>query len=336
MRASGQKEYLSLAKGLVTEASELAFPENSTVNELNFTINKDGLVRSRRQGFENLVTDFTRAGTNQTIENVFYWREPSLVCVVITDDTPQTVLRFHASDADFTFITEVQIATAVVTTQVAQTTNVLIITSDGGSKPILCEHREDDATIQVGSIDLYVRDFELVDDGLSPTERPATLSENHEYNLYNAGWWEHRRYQNEATQPVRNPITSFFNDTEGGTGVETGVYPSNADIVVIGISVNENGVSTFRPDEVKNANLGNTVAPRGHYVFSISDFVRETKRLNKNDDGVPSDTLTAITTVDISGVTNFDPENPEGGNVGGSNPTVPSGEGEDPPVLELP
>ena len=99
-RASGQKDYISMAQGLITEASPLAFPEGTTSDELNFVIDRDGLVRKRRLGFDKLVTDFVYNGAGAKLENVFYWRGPSLVVVFVTDETPQTLIRFHAVDEE--------------------------------------------------------------------------------------------------------------------------------------------------------------------------------------------------------------------------------------------
>ena len=196
MRASGQKEYISLARGLITEASDLNFPEGATSSELNFTVDRKGMIRRRRKGFQDLLeTPFVIPNPSVEIENVFYWRTPSLVCVILTDDTPRTLLRFHAVDDNFTYLTQVVISDTATRTQVAQTTNYLTIALCCGRKPILCEYDSVGDTITVSSINIHIRDFELVDDGLSVAERPATLSDNHTYNLYNAGWYLERRDQ---------------------------------------------------------------------------------------------------------------------------------------------
>lgn len=298
-RASGQKEYVSLAKGLVTEASPLVFPENATTDELNFVINKDGLVRERRKGFDHITSVKTLAGSNLAIENTHYWQAPDLVLIVVTDTT-STKLLIHRNNATLDLINTVNINSAVTETDIAENTNVIFITTSQGQKPIILEYEEVGNQIKVYEVDLYVRDFELVDDGLAIPERPTTLSQNHQYNLYNAGWYLPRRNQQVAKQPFEDPIDIFFNDTESDTGgLPAETYPSNADIVAIGLSVNENGVTSLRPDEIKAANLGNSEAPRGHYVYNINDFNREFRRTNKLEDGTTSTTITPLATIGL-------------------------------------
>ncbi len=44
-----------LIKGLITEAGELSFPEDATIDELNCVLDKDG-SRRRRLGLEKLAS----------------------------------------------------------------------------------------------------------------------------------------------------------------------------------------------------------------------------------------------------------------------------------------
>ena len=43
-----QKQVNTFVKGLITEASELTFPENASVDELNCTLERDGTRRRRK------------------------------------------------------------------------------------------------------------------------------------------------------------------------------------------------------------------------------------------------------------------------------------------------
>lgn len=296
-RVRGDKDYVSLAKGLITEASPLAFPENSTADELNFVLDKDGLIRTRRKGFENKRTLQTIAGTEAQIDNVYYWQAPDLLLFVMTTSAPSTVLYIHRNDASLTSLGSYTLNTGTSSTEIAENTNILFITTTDSQKPILLEFETSANRIQIYEVDIFVRDFELVDDGLTLTERPTTLDDNHTYNLYNAGWYKDRRYQYSAGQPVQDPLSSFnssLNDVS-----EAGTYPSNSDIISIGVSVNENGVTTFRDDEVRNNNVGNTEAPRGHYIYNINDFDRDARIADKTLDGSVSTTLTSVGTVNL-------------------------------------
>lgn len=296
-RVRGDKDYISLAKGLITEASPLAFPENSTADELNFVLDKDGLIRRRRRGFQSKRTEQTIAGTDATIENAYYWQAPDLILFVVTTAAPNTTLYIHRNNSSLTLLNSYVLNTTASVTEIAENTNIIFLTTSDSQKPILLEYEELANTIEIYEVDMFVRDFELVDDTLDLTERPTSLDDNHTYNLYNAGWYKDRRYQYLANQPVQDPLTSFNSSLNDVT--EAGTYPSNADVISIGVSVNENGITTFRDDEVRNNNLGNTEAPRGHYIYNINSFNRDARIADKTLDGSVSTTLTSVGTVSL-------------------------------------
>ena len=221
MRAAGQKEYVNLAKGLMTEVSPLSFPEGATSNELNFTINKDS------------------------------------------------------------------------------------------DKPILLEYLEATSSIVVNTVSLHVRDFELVNDGLTASENPTSLTDNHKYNLYNAGWFVSKKDEKDS---------NVFKNTATAYHAAFSKYPSNADSVSVGMITNASGVLTFDADYVRDAGLGNSLSPRGHYVFPIDTYDRTTKLASPLSDGAPSTTLTVLGTITLSGTPSYNPDTP---NTGGGSGAVP-------------
>ena len=309
MRAAGQKEYVNLAKGLLTEVSPLSFPDGATSNELNFTVNKDGLVRERRKGFSYIYPLNTFAGATSKLENLFYWRGSKYAIAILTNAVPETYLRVHALDANFTAVADVKIADAVVSTQIAELTNFLVITLSNNDKPILLEYLEASDSILVNTVSLHVRDFELVNDSLTVSETPTSLTDNHKYNLYNAGWFVSKRDQDISGHPLTSTITSYFNAFSK--------YPSNADSVGVGMITNSNGDLTFDPVYVRDAGLGNSLTPRGHYVFPIDDYNRTLKIGAPSDDGAPSTTLTLLGTITLSGTPTYNPDAPNTGGGGG-------------------
>jgi hypothetical protein len=313
MRAAGQKEYVNLAKGLITEISPLSFPDGATSNELNFTINKDGLIRERRKGFSYIYPLNTFAGAASKIENLFYWRGSGYAIAILTNDVPETFLRVHAIDENFTAVADVKIADAVVSTQIAELTNFLVITLSNNDKPILLEYFEATDSIVVNSVSLHVRDFELVNDNLTASETPSSLTDNHEYNLYNAGWFVSKKDENQSGNPLTPTVTTYFNAFSK--------YPSNADSVGVGMITNSSGVLTFDPDYVRDAGLGNSLSPRGHYVFPIDTYDRTNKLTFPALDGAPSTTLSVLGTITLSGTPSYNPDTPNTGDGGGD--TVP-------------
>ena len=309
MRAAGQKEYVNLAKGLLTEISPLSFPDGATSHELNFTVNKDGLVRERRKGFSYVYPLNTFAGATSTLENLFYWRGSKYAIAILTNAVPETYLRVHALDANFTAVADVKIADAIVSTQIAELTNFLVITLSNNDKPILLEYEEATDSILVNTVGLHVRDFELVNDGLRASETPTSLTDNHRYNLYNAGWFVSKKDEDQSGNPLTPTITSYFNAFSK--------YPSNADSVGVGMITNSSGVLTFDPEYVRDAGLGNSLTPRGHYVFPIDNYNRTLKIGAPSNDGAPSTTLTLLGTITLSGTPSYNPDTPNTGGGGG-------------------
>jgi hypothetical protein len=312
MRAAGQKEYVNLAKGLITEVSPLSFPDGATSNELNFTVNKDGLVRERRKGFSYIYPLNTFAGATSKLENLFYWRGSKYAIAILTNAVPETFLRVHAIDANFTAVADVKIADAIVSTQIAELTNFLVITLSNSDKPILLEYFPATDTIVVNTVSLHVRDFELVNDGLTVSETPVTLTGNHNYNLFNAGWFVSKRDEDTGGHPLTSTVTIYFNAFSK--------YPSNADSVGVGMITNATGDLTFDPVYVRDAGLGNSLSPRGHYVFPIDNYNRASKLTAPNLDGAPSTTLAVLGTITLSGTPSYNPNVP---NTGGGGGTVP-------------
>lgn len=302
MRATGQKDYTPLLKGLITEASPLTFPEGATSGEINFTIDRDGMLRKRRLGFSNLVDDFVFTGAGAQLENVEYWRGPGLIAVLVTNAAPATYLRFHAVDDAFTQLVQITVANDVCFSQIAQTTDRLVITFDKDQSPILCSWDQSTQTIDVSEVSLFVRDFELVDDDLTASQRPSSLTENHKYNIYNSGWYAYR--DDERASGARKQVAQSFKDY-------TNTWPSNADVPSVGYIINTDGDRVFDPDYVKDADLGNSLAARGHFVYNIEDFDRTARNISFLSDGAPSTTVTSRGTVSLSGVPTYSPDEPD-------------------------
>lgn len=306
-RASGQKQYITLAKGLFTEASQLAFPDGATSDELNFVVDKKGLVRQRRKGFTNIYNERTVDAEGGLVENSYYWRKAGVIIVSVTDDTPSTRLRFHAVGEGFEFLTEVVIADAKVASNISDSTDMLFVALSDGSEPLLLEYIPGEDRILVNRVTLYIRDLELLDDGLSLTDRPVTDIDNHIYNVYNAGWATPRAMDSPSTSTT--PAGSNFKTA-------TGVWPSNADILALGETEDTNGDTVISSTELQKTILGNTEAPRGHYIYPITDIDRDAKLADPLNDGSPPSTLTLLGTVELSGVPRYDPEVPSDGDTG--------------------
>ena len=144
-----------------------------------------------------------------------------------------------------------------------------------GLEPFYLEYDSTGDSISSVLIGINVRDFTGLDDQLEIDERPASLSEEHDYNLKNQGWWQQRR-ETAAGADV-NPITAF-NTNEGA-------YPSNADIAWLGMVDDGSGNLVFSTEEITLLTLGNTPAPKGHFIIDPFNIEYESLRLLTNTGG---------------------------------------------------
>lgn len=120
-------------------------------------------------------------------------------------------------------------------------------------------------------IDILIRDFEGVEDGLQISERPTVETPAHKYNLFNQGWYASAVHHGGTTVQVYD---SWHTDESN--------YPSNADFWWYYTTPDTSGASTgtqqFNPPATVDANtalLGNTPAPKGHYIFSAMQTNRQ-------------------------------------------------------------
>lgn len=285
--------YLSFAKGLATELNPLSTPEElkgTTSDELNMTVDTDGMVRVRRHGL-SLLSVPRQNITGQVLE-VKYWSKGTCYVVCSYDPTAVsgqytcTTTFIDTSDPakDRAYSTKVLTDDFLTTPQVVFLRTKCMVTY--GGRPLLFT-REVSGEFTIHYVDLHIRDFKLIDDTLTVTERPVTLSNEHKYNLLNAGWYQYRKLN--STGIAGDPIIDFQTIRSK--------YPSNADIPYLGDVSNSSGDLVFDPEEYDNVNVGSTEAPRGHYVFNIRNIDRAVKNLTHADairDGAPSTTLSLL------------------------------------------
>ena len=319
-RRSGSKAYLGFPKGLNTETSRIQPVEGTTADELNMDLRLNKLIRARRLGLENVGTDQATAGN---IIGSHYWRSAdTFVVVALEDNDPETydTVTLYFYQGDLTYIEEWTVRVLDgkgVYPNFSEIRNRLVMTF--GAKPFVFA-KQGSGCFDGWVLDLFIRDFKLLDDGLRIGERPATLSDEHKYNLYNAGWYR-ERITTVSDPNEGDPVDDFFTSESE--------YPSNADIVYLGDVPNANSVPVFNPDVLDNLDVGNTEAPRGHYVYNIREIDRDAKLTDKDNDGTPTSTITKVLdcSTNISG---------NGGNLlytdvqptgESSDPTPPSGGG---------
>lgn len=258
-------QYNTFIAGLITEATELTFPPNSSYAEDNCILYPKG-NRTRRPGidFEEgySLSSYTMTDTNLTTWAIHTgnWSSVANVgtlnfLVVQTGNT----LRFYdlsnsvlsSSLKSFTVNLNSYLAPASTTAEndkvsVAVGRGDLFVVSPS-IKPIQIRYSVSGDSITVSPISIMIRDFSGLDDGLTVDNQPATLSAAHQYNLLNQGWY--------PTASTYDPVSVYFG--------ATAVYPPN----------NFQWTSAKKTDGTLDVSLlrtsspGLTHAPKGHYIL---------------------------------------------------------------------
>lgn len=269
------KNYWTFVKGIITETSPLLYPENASIDEANFVLNRDG-SRERRLGIDyepayslvNLGSPY--ATLSPTAISSFDWKGVGGVSSV-TLSCVQVSSTLYFFDANETSQSSNQVGTVTLSASAlysplsyASTQGNLIVASKEIGQVVISP------TFTAGvisgftntDIQLSIRDIYGVDDGLAIDERPLSLSDEHKYNLMNQGWTE-------------TLINTFFS--------AKGVYPSNADIWHVAKDASNN----FNSDYLVNTHFGTTYAPKGRYVLDA--FSRGESRADETGLILPTD-----------------------------------------------
>lgn len=211
--------------GFVTQATALNFPENAAFDQDNVVFSERGIV-SRRPGFDfenNYVTK--TLGRTEKAQNTYHWKNASgdgntnLVVHQMGGTlyfyNTSTLLSLSAGVSANTVALSSFQATSATTANLEQ--NECQFSTGLGylfvvhpyCDPFYVKYNSD-GTFTSSIITFYIRDLIGAPEAVLVDNRPGSLTENHEYNLYNQGWDSAK-------------ISTFFT-------AASSKYPSNADV----------------------------------------------------------------------------------------------------------
>lgn len=290
MAVGNEKLYRGFTKGLITEASPLTFPENASLDERNFVLNRNG-SRSRRLGLDYeggyalTSTGFTSSSLATGKQSFHKWDTPggdttvAIGVVRILDKLWFIDLLTTAPSTNFlnggSSITLSGLGTGEIET--ATINNKLIIVSEDLTYPVLLAYNSTTDVVTQSNITVEVRDIWGIDDGLLSNNRPATLSDSHKYNLRNQGW-----------SPTIQTTTGA--DAIDRTYTQLTVYPSNSDAWVTGKLTNPSDANyeKYDADTLEKNSTSNYQVAKGSYILDA--FNRGTERIaNSGISGLPLD-----------------------------------------------
>jgi hypothetical protein len=271
-----QAEYTSFIRGLITEASPFTYPENASLEEVNFVLNTDG-SRKRRLGMD-YEEDYSLVDTGVDVTNPqvhvssFAWP-----AVANRGDLEFSVVQignklyFYKTNNGAISANPVNSGTPITISgnateamSVAAAYGKLIV-AHGTQEVSVLSYNPITDVISVAVQRLRVRDLFGLADGLEIDERPATLSVEHEYNLRNQGWPTSFNCTSDlSANTTTDPIPFTF--------THIAAYPSNADIIWAAKASSATAVSavnSYYPKELQKIAFGTTRAPLGSKILDV-------------------------------------------------------------------
>lgn len=293
--ARATKQYHQLNLGINTELSELSYDEGFTADECNYELLVDG-SRRRRKGVqqESGGSDHTVSLDNSPSSercHAYLWRnvggDPtkrfwvhkigSVLYFTNDDSTPSASWNAVSVDLDAFAL---QSSMADEPCDFSQGKGYLFI-SGRYIKPLYLEYNAGAGTFTATEINIRVRDYTTIDDGILIGEQPATLTADHEYNLLNRGW--------------RADDIDTYNTNEGA-------YPSKAQTWHKGYKrtygsgiAEEDGDYSFDSDKLAKHPFSNASSPVGSLYVNV--FYDTIGTFDVNPDGSAATVTDATPTV---------------------------------------
>jgi len=282
MAFAEQSEFMvNFVGGLNTEASSLNFPENAAQDIDNFDLFITGEVK-RRLGLDFETSYTVRPETTTATNTAAYaiskseWHavngKGDLNFLVVQIGT---TLYFHdlgAEPISATLRGSVDLSSSKVgdspedkVLTFAYGEGVLIV-GNQDLDPTIIEYDDDTQAFSKSPVTIQIRDFAGIEESVAADSRLSSITNDHRYNLRNQGWPTSIRSANDADGDDGVTNTDPINWTK----TKIGVYPSNADIVhaaKMTAADDARSIGTFSPWDLQKLTLGNTPAPKGHYIL---------------------------------------------------------------------
>ena len=274
-RASKITPYNNFILGLITEAIELNQPAKSTTDEDNCLLLSNG-KRTRRRGaeFENgyvlSSTSYIQTIFEDFAINTFTWKAVGGIgdksFSIIQVGSTLFFYEFLSpalSGGEKSFTVDLNAYSLPSFPDVSDST--CDFTSGKGAlfvvskkiNPIYIKYDKDTDTISVTEINIKIRDFVGIDDGVPVDSEQTTLTNSHHYNLQNRGWLK--------LPSGKDPITDYKTDS--------GFYPAK-NIQWFQFKKTTGESQPVRTDDARDYQAGNTSAPQGHFIVDAFNIDR--------------------------------------------------------------
>lgn len=277
-RQTAAVEVNSFIKGLVTEASPLTFPDNASLDEANFILNKDGTRRRRygmdyEIGFNSVDTGIILPTTEELATYSFAWKSPG----GFTDRqfaVVQVGVKLFIFDSAIKPLSSGLLYSATIgatTSQRFSMTNVdgvLVVVS---GQRLINSISFDGVSFTNNTDFLRIRDLFGVEDvidgvdlrfGSGLTVRPVNITDAHTYNLRNQTWAIPRYVNND--EALIDCVAEYKS--------RYGYYQSNSDSLIpyfyaFPNDSDDRETQRFNARDLDRNPLGTNLAPMGYFVI---------------------------------------------------------------------
>lgn len=266
--------------GLITDASPLTSPDNSSLDEENMVLNSDG-SRNRRLGmdyeenFTDISTTIAYSNPSEITHSVFRWENAggdsgrNLAVVQFGNELKFFDMATRPISGNLLYTHKFTSFSNNLALSYASVDGVLVVAT--GQKSI--ETFElDTNTITHSQTTLFIRDLFGVhaedggtdlNSGSGLQKRPTSLSKPHLYNLRNQSFGIPRVLETNVTTK-QDPITSFYNTASS--------YPSNSDSVTQALYADANLTSgrtldRFFTQDLFSNPLGASKTATGYFII---------------------------------------------------------------------
>lgn len=271
--------------GLVTDASPLTTPENTSYDEDNFVLNMDG-SRARRfgmdyeVGYSNIPTNITDVESVRAGITSYRWDNPggdpsaSILVVQVgnelrffhlRDDALSTSGNMFHTEVVGSNNTDIKFSYAVV--------DSFLVVVNGDKDVYLFEYGG--GVVSRSTRRLLIRDFFGVEDtyngvdigrGVNIQTRPENYTFAHLYNLRNQSWGIPRIRGND--EEFEDPVTIFHSAAN--------VWPSNTDTVVEALypdpaDTDNRTIDRFFAENLQKNPIGTSHAAVGYFIIDALD-----------------------------------------------------------------
>lgn len=287
-----QKVVNTFVKGLVTEATEMTFPENASSDELNCNLLKNG-ARRRRKGIKyepnfqqssftvasgDFLHSFTWgnvSGLSGTeflvvqVNGILYFYDKSFETLSAGQKSFTVNLATYSAANGFDYAEEPVQASSV---------NGQLVVTSAAINPIRIQYTNSSDSISVNTINVTVRDFDQqytditgnganknnydLEPSLAQLGGATTTADflRYKYDLFNMGWYARN------TGRDNNPTAWDYWDSQ-----ETN-YPPRSKPWWLG----KDGSQNMSTNNLQRIYGGNTLAPVGHYTLNFFSKDRQT------------------------------------------------------------